>query len=107
MEAKPTAPRRQYMPAYRPDENDGQFESERNLEAALLRLANTHAEGIATVDLMDLVRDIADACDACRVRGTTQASVNSIIEDTFGAHTDKEIARAEIKANASSAEGSA
>ncbi len=74
------------------------FELERELEDATMRMIRTHAGGLATADLFDLVRDVTNAADACRVAGTTQESVCTIIEDTFGAYADKKADRDAIKA---------
>jgi len=76
-----------------------QYDAETELEGAVLRMASRHADGIATADLMDLIRDVVHATDACRRAGTTHASVINIIEDAFGAWTDKELDRDAIKAH--------
>lgn len=80
-------------------DNPKQYDAETELEGAVLRMATKHAEGVATLDLMDLMRDVADAVEACREVGTTHHSVINIIEDAFGAWADKELDRDAIKAN--------
>lgn len=76
------------------DDSDDRYNAEREFERSLLDLARVHANGIATHDLMEYVRDIVDAADVCRVSGTSQESVANIVADSFGAITDKESDRA-------------